>query len=353
VIEEELLAVPETWLHRPRNDAPCSVIAEVAQGHDGSLGMAHAFIDVIADCGADAVKFQTHIADAESTLDEAWRKRFTTQDETRMDYWRRMEFTEAQWMELKKHAVDRGLLFLSSPFSDEALTLLQRVGVAGWKVASGEISNLPLLDAMARTDHPIILSTGMSTMDEIDVAVEHIRGRDKPFVVLQCTSEYPCPPELVGINIISELRERYGCPVGLSDHSATIYPGLAAAMQGISVLEVHLTLSRKMFGPDVPASVTPDQLRQLVEGVRFIETMLAHPVDKASISKSMQNLRDIFTKSVVAAEELSVGTVLEARHLAIKKPGIGISANVLPELFGRRLKRGVSFDQRLTYDDIE
>jgi N,N'-diacetyllegionaminate synthase len=345
--------VAETWLHKPRADAPCGIIAEVAQAHDGSLGMAHAFVDSIADCGADAVKFQTHIAAAESTHDEPWRTRFTSQDETRLDYWRRMEFTEAQWMELKAHATERGLLFLSSPFSNEAIDMLERVGVAAWKVASGETNNHALIDSMAETGRPIIVSTGMSTLGEIDQVVERIRGHDVPLAILQCTSAYPCPPELVGLNMIPELRERFGCAVGLSDHSATIYPGLAAAVYGISVLEVHLTLTREMFGPDVPASVTPAQLRQLVEGIRFIETMRAHPIDKASISEPIQALRDIFTKSVVVTEDLAAGTLLERHHLTSKKPGSGIPANALTDLIGRRLKHRIAFDQRLSFDDLE
>lgn len=315
--------------------------------------MAHAFIDAIANCGADAVKFQTHVAAAESTAEEPWRTRFTNQDETRLDYWRRMEFTEAQWLELKEHAVERKLLFLSSPFSREAVDLLERVGVAAWKVASGETSNHALIDAMADTGRPIILSTGMSTLREIDEVVERVSGHGVPLAVLQCTSAYPCPPERVGLNLIAEFRERYGCAIGLSDHSATIYPGLAAAAEGIEVLEVHLTLTREMFGPDVPASVTPDQLRQLVEGIRFIETMRAHPLDKQELSASVQLLRDIFTKSVMARLDLSAGTVLEAHHLAAKKPGTGIPANELPRLIGRRLKRDVGFDHLLSHDDLE
>ena len=342
-----------TWLHQPREDAPCAIIAEVAQAHDGSLGMAHAFIDSIANCGADAVKFQTHIAAAESTLDEPWRTRFTSQDETRLDYWRRMEFTEAQWVELKTHATDRGLLFLSSPFSIDAVDMLERIGVSAWKVASGETNNHALIDAMAATGKAIILSTGMSTLSEIDEVVKRIRSHDVPLAILQCTSAYPCPPELVGLNLIPELRERCACAVGLSDHSATIYPGLAAAVLGINVLEVHLTLSRDMFGPDVPASVTPAQLCQLVEGIRFVETMRAHPLDKETISEAIQALRDIFTKSVVATEDLAAGAVLERHHLTAKKPGSGIPANALPDLIGRRLKHGVVFDQRLSFDDFE
>jgi N-acetylneuraminate synthase len=341
-----------TWLHDPRANAPCTVIAEVSQAHDGSLGMAHAFIEAIADTGADAVKFQTHIADAESTLFEPWRKTFNSQDKTRYDYWKRMEFSESQWAELKAHADDKGLLFLSSPFSMAAVELLKRVGVAGWKVASGEISNFALLDAMLDTGLPVILSTGMSPMEEIDSAVERIQARGAPLAVLQCTSMYPCPPEMVGLNLVPEFRARYGCAAGLSDHSATIYPGLAAAANSLDVLEVHITLSRDMFGPDVPASVTPDEVRQLVEGVRFIEQMRANPLDKGNLPDAVTSLRGIFMKSVVAAEDLPEGTVLEARHLTAKKPGSGIPANDLPSLVGKRLGRAVARDTLLSLDDL-
>ncbi|MDP6184002.1 MAG: N-acetylneuraminate synthase family protein [Gammaproteobacteria bacterium] len=343
----------DTWLHNPRDGAPCTVIVEVGQAHDGSLGMAHAFIDAIAKGGADAVKFQTHIAEAESTRDEPWRTKFSSQDATRIDYWRRMEFSEAQWQELKTHASDRSLLFLSSPFSLEAVGLLQTIGVAGWKTASGETSNHALIDAMAVTGLPMIVSTGMSTLAEVDEVVARIGAQGAALALLQCTSAYPCPPELVGLNVIGEFRARYGCAAGLSDHSATIYPGLAAAAQGIEILEVHLTLSREMFGPDVPASVTPAELRQLVDGIRFIETMRANPVDKQIVPEPIGSLRKIFTKSVVVTEALKSGTVLERTHLAVKKPGSGIPANALEELIGRRLARAVVPDQLLSYDDLE
>ncbi|MCP4337696.1 MAG: N-acetylneuraminate synthase, partial [Desulfobulbaceae bacterium] len=204
-------------------DAACAVIAEVAQAHDGSLGTAHAFIDAVAESGADAIKFQTHIAAAESTLGEPWRKKFSPQDTTRYDYWQRMEFTEEQWRGLRDHAEDRGLLFMSTPFSMEAFELLDRVGVASWKVASGEINNTPVLDAILGNGLPIILSTGMSPMHEIDTAVQMVKGSGLPLALLQCTSMYPCPAEQVGLNVIEEFRRRYGCAVGLSDHSAVIY----------------------------------------------------------------------------------------------------------------------------------
>jgi len=342
-----------SWLADPRPGNACSVIAEVAQNHDGSLGMAHAFIDAAADAGADAIKFQTHIAAAESTPSEPWRKPFSDQDSTRMDYWKRMEFSEAQWSSLREHARKRELLFISSPFSLEAVELLTRIGVDSWKVASGEISNPDLLDAMTATGLPIMLSTGMSPTGEIDAAVERIQKSGVALAVMQCTSIYPCPPELVGVNLIPLFRERYGCAVGLSDHSATIYPGLAAATLGIEVLEVHLTLSREMFGPDVIASITPGEMRQLVDGIRFIERMRANPADKDSLPESVTSLRGIFMKSVVARDDLPAGTVLREEHLATKKPGSGIPAGELPSLVGRRLRRAVDRDNLLSPDDLE
>jgi N-acetylneuraminate synthase len=343
----------ETWLDTPKPGSPCSVIAEVAQTHDGSLGTAHAFIDAAAAAGADAIKFQTHIASAETTPAEPWRKRFSPVDESRYDYWCRMEFTPEQWRGLKEHADKCDLNFLSSPFSMAAVELLNRVGVAAWKVASGEINNHPLLDAMAQSGLPMMLSTGMSPIEEIDAAVERVRGHNVPVAVMQCTSMYPTPPENVGLNLIPEFRERYGCSVGLSDHSATIYPGLAAATLGVELIEVHITLSREMFGPDVVASITTDELRQLVDGVRFIEKMRAHPGDKAALPDSVTSLREIFMKSVVATRDLKKGTVLTLDDLTSKKPGTGIPAKDLFTLVGRKLLRSIERDDQLHSDDME
>ncbi|CAN5348953.1 N-acetylneuraminate synthase [soil metagenome] len=335
------------------NSGEVRVIGEVGQAHDGSLGTAHAYIDAIANTGADGVKFQTHIAAAESTADEPWRVRFSPQDATRYDYWERMEFTEEQWAGLKRHAEDRGLFFLSSPFSIEAVELLSRVGVAAWKVASGEVGNAPLFEGMAETGRPFLISTGMSPLPEIDAAVERVKARGLELTVLQCTSSYPCPPESLGLNMLPFFRERYGCPVGLSDHSGTIYAGLAAAALEAKVIELHVTLSRKAFGPDVPASVTAEELALLVEGVRFIETALAHPVDKDAMARELKPLRDLFTKSVVTRRDLTTGQVLESEDIALKKPGTGIPAARLHEVLGRRVRRSVAAGSLLVEDDLE
>lgn len=309
--------------------------------------MAHAFIDAIANAGADAVKFQTHIASAESTPREPWRTKFSPQDGTRQDYWRRTAFTEEQWTGLRSHAGERGLCFLSSPFSIEAARMLMRVGVAAWKIASGEVGNAPLIELVGSTRLPVLMSTGMSPLSEIDAAVERLAGLGADITVLQCTSAYPCPPERVGLNMLQFFRERYGCEVGLSDHSGRIYAGLAAATLGAKVLEVHVTLSRESFGPDVSASLTTAELRQLVEGTRFIEDVMRHPADKDQAARDATPLRQIFTKSIVASHALMAGAVLGLDDLAVKKPGTGIPANRLPDLLGRRLRRSVEEDEIL------
>jgi N-acetylneuraminate synthase len=331
----------------------CLIIGEVALTHDGSLGLAHAFVDAIANAGADAVKFQTHIAAAESTPSEPFRVKFSTQDETRYDYWKRMEFTEEGWRGLAEHARERGIIFLSSPFSIQAIELLDRIGMPLWKIASGETSNAMLLDRILDTGKPVLLSTGMSPIEEIDAAVARVRARKVDVGVFQCTTAYPCPPEKIGLNLIPFYRERYGCWVGLSDHSATIYPGLAGAALGMDMLEVHVTLSREMFGPDVIASVTTQELRQLVDGIRFIERMRAHPLDKNASAQETAPLRQLFTRSLVASANLPAGTVIAREHVAIKKPGTGLHPERLEEVIGRRLARPVTVDQVLAAEDIE
>ncbi len=334
-------------------NAPCLIVGEVAQAHDGSLGMAHAFIDTIATAGADAVKFQTHIAQAESSAQEPFRVKFSQQDATRYDYWKRMEFTEGQWQGLADHARQRGLVFLSSPFSEEAVDMLERIGMPAWKIASGEVNNPLLLERIFQTRKPILLSTGMSPLAEIDRIVGQVKAQEVPLAVLQCTSKYPLKPEDVGLNVLELYRSRYQVPVGLSDHSGRIYPGLAAVTLGASILEIHVTLSREMFGPDVPVSLTPSGLKELVEGTRFIEQAMRAPVDKDASAAELSTMRTIFGKSLVARRELKAGQTLTRADLTARKPGTGILAERLEEFLGRSLKRDVSAGEFLSLLDFE
>ena len=221
-------------------------------------------------------------------------------------------------------------------------------------MASGEVRNLTLLNRMAATGLPVLLSTGMSTLAEIDGAVALLQEREvAKITVMQCTSAYPTPPERLGLDLLPFFRERYGCSVGLSDHSGTIWPSLAAVTLGADVVEVHVTFSREGFGPDVPASVTLDELELLVEGVRYLEQARAHPVDKDAVAEELETMRQLFMKSVVARRSLATGTVLSLADLAAKKPGTGMPAEQMGSLVGRRLARDVATDALLAEDDLE
>ncbi|MGH6802388.1 MAG: N-acetylneuraminate synthase family protein, partial [Methyloceanibacter sp.] len=216
------------------------IIAEVGSVHDGSFGNAQRLIDVAAECGADVVKFQTHIASAETLRDAPMPPYFT--GEPRYEYFERTAFTLEQWEALKAHCEGLQVEFLSSPFSVEAVELLEKIGVRRYKVPSGEVTNLPYLEVVAQTGKPVLLSSGMSNWAELDAAVDTMLRHHDRLTVLQCTSEYPCPPERVGLNVMMEMRARYKLPVGLSDHTRTNYAAYAAVVLGASVIEKHFTL---------------------------------------------------------------------------------------------------------------
>jgi len=211
-----------------------------------------------------------------------------------------------------------------------------------------------LLDAMAQTGAPVLLSSGMSGWAELDGAVSRLRGAGAgPLAVLQCTSAYPVAPRRVGLNVLGEIRDRYRCPAGLSDHSGTIFPALAATTLGARVIEVHVTLSREMFGPDVPASVTTGELRQLVAGVRYLEAALAAPVDKDEVAAELAPMRALFGRSLVARRPLPAGHVLVAGDLTAKKPGGAVPPSRLVAVVGGRLRRALRADEPLHEEDVE
>lgn len=330
------------------------VIAEVAQAHDGSLGAAHAFIDLAADCGADAIKFQTHIAAAESTLDEPFRVKFGYEDETRYGYWKRMEFAPEAWAGLASHAREKGLVFLSSPFSLQAVALLEALDAPAWKVASGEVGHRALVDAMLATGKPILLSSGMSSYADLSGTVRRIAEEEhrSPLAVLQCTTRYPTPLEEVGLNVLGELEDRFGVPVGLSDHSADTIPSIAAMTLGASLIEVHVAFERRMFGPDTIASLVPAQLAELCRARDAIHTLLNHHVDKDALARTLEGSASLFGRSLALKEARKAGTVLSEEMVVLKKPGTGLPEAKLPDYVGRRLARDVSADRLLAAEDF-
>lgn len=329
------------------------IIAEIGQAHDGSLGIAHSLIDALAETGIDVIKFQTHIAEAESSTKETFRVNFSYEDKTRYDYWKRMEFSIEQWMEIKSHCDEKGIEFMSSPFSIKAVELLEKVGVGRYKIGSGEVSNLLLLDRIAQTGKPVILSSGLSNWDELDNAVHVYKDRGIGVSILQCATAYPSLPPVWGLNVIEDLKERYGIPVGFSDHSGNIYACLAAAALGAEILEFHSVFDKRMFGPDSPSSLTIEQIKILVEGVRQIETAKLNQVHKA-ISKEQTHLKIMFGKSLAVNKDLKAGTIIDVTDLESKKPATeGIAAAEYKRIIGKKLNRDKMQWEFLREEDVE
>ncbi len=338
----------------PSKNNKSFLIAEIGQAHDGSLGILHSYIDAVATTGVDAIKFQTHIAEAESSAAEPFRVNFSYEDATRYDYWQRMSFTKAQWIEIKKHCEEVGLEFMSSPFSQAAVDLLEEIDVKRYKIGSGEVNNFLMLEKIAKTGKPIILSSGMSSFVEIEEAVNFLTPFGNDLTILQCTTSYPTPPERVGLNVITELKNRYpNLKIGLSEHTAKIYTGIAAVALGAEVLEFHVVFDRRMFGPDAASSLTIDETKQLVEGVRFLEKSLANPIDK-STNAQYSDLKKIFEKTLAVNKDLPKGAVIKFEDLEAKKPAKqGIAAADFRRVIGKELVKDKKKYEFLLKEDIE
>jgi N-acetylneuraminate synthase len=329
------------------------LIAEIGQAHEGSLGIAHSYIDALAKTGVNAVKFQVHIAEAESSEFEPFRIKFSTQDKTRFDYWKRMEFTLEQWKELKAHCDDAGLEFMASPFSNAAVDVLEEVGVKRYKVGSGEVNNFLLLKKIAETGKPVILSSGMSSFEELDQTVKYLKDLNTDFSILQCTTSYPTRPENFGLNVIPELKERYGVSVGYSDHSARPETCIAATALGAEILEFHAVFSREMFGPDASSSLEIKEITALVSVVKNIRVALQHPVNKQDNSQ-FSDLKSIFEKSLAVNKDLPACHIITFNDLESKKPkGYGIEASKFSEVIGRKLGRELKQWDFLKEGDLE
>ena len=315
------------------------LIAEIGQAHHGSLQKAHDYIDAVATTGVNAIKFQTHIADAESSIHEPFRVKFSDKYATRFDYWKAMEFSLEEWKSLKKHCDEVGLEFMSSPFSNAAVDLLEQIGVKRYKIGSGEVNNLLLLERIAQTKKPVILSSGMSSFKELDKTVAFLNSKNVDFSIMQCTTAYPTSSEQLGLNVIQELSDRYKVSVGFSDHSAKMSTGIAAIALGAKMLEFHIVFNKDEFGPDVTSSLTIEEAKILTEQARYIYNALQNPIDKTD-NDDFKALKQIFEKSLAVNKDLPKGYCITFEDLEAKKPkGYGINALEFEKVIGKKLSR--------------
>ncbi len=329
----------------------CFIIGEVAQAHDASFMLAKSHIDIIAAAGMDAVKFQIHLPEFESTSDEKFRVPIDGY-KTRSEYWERTCFAPEQWKELAAYAKSKELVFMASAFSLQAIDMLEEIGVPVWKISSGETSNVPMLHKLGKTGLPVIISTGMSPMDEIEAAVNILKSYNIDIAITQCTTQYPTPASQVGLNVMVEYKKKFDTYVGLSDHSGTIYPAITAAWEGASVIEVHACMSYQMPGPDMPASLDPDDLKRLVEGVRFAEEMRANPIDKNKKAKEYVEFRKLFFQAIYIKTNIKAGEIFSTNNLEIRKPCKGIPASKWDEVIGSKATRDLNSHTFLQEGDV-
>ena len=319
--------------------------------HDGSLGQAMQLTKAAADAGVDAVKYQLHISEAETIHNAPQPPYFKA--EPRYEFFKRTAFTKEQWIQLRELCHECGVHFIVSPFSIEAVKELEEIGVDAIKIPSGEITNIPYLEYIAGTGLPVIISSGMSSWEELCTCADIFKVHNCNIAIMQCTSEYPCPPEQVGLNVIDEIKKAYpGIPVGLSDHSSGVWAAIAAWMKGATLIEKHFTLSKLMYGPDAKMSMEPQEMTLLCESIKSLERALANPVDKAG-AEQFKSMKEIFQKSIVAVMEIGEGTVITKDMIGFKKPGIGLETKYYKDIIGKKTKRALSFDDIIYKEDIE
>lgn len=319
---------------------PCFIIAEAGVNHNGSPELARRLVDVAAQAGADAVKFQTFKAERMVTRDAPkaeYQKRTTDVAESQFDMLRRLELSPEMHRELMACCGERGILFMSSPFDEDSADLLANLGVAVFKIPSGEITNLPFLSHVALKDKPMIVSTGMSYLSEVEAAVRTIEeAGNRQLVLLHCVSNYPADPGDANVMAMRTMATAFGVPVGYSDHTPGIEVPLAAVALGACVIEKHLTLDCSLPGPDHRASLEPEGFSAMVRGIRTVESALGH--GRKVPAASEVNTASVARKSLVAARDIPADTVLTEELIAIRRPGTGLPPAMLPYLIGRTIR---------------
>ena len=332
----------------------CFIIAEAGVNHGGNIDCAKKLIDTAKWAGADAVKFQIFKAE-DVVIPQAekaeYQKNTTCQDESQFDMIKKLELSEGEFRYLASYAKEKNILFLSTPFSYKSVDLLEEMGTSAYKIASGEITNFPLLEYIARKSKPIILSTGMSTQEEIGEALKAINeAGEKRIVLLHCVTSYPARIEEINLKAIETLRKAFNLPVGLSDHTLGKTSSIAAVAMGACMIEKHFTLCRNLPGPDHKASLEPAELKELAEAVRDVEKAMGSGIKLPTLEE--EKIKLIARRSIVAATEIPKGSRITRDMLDIKRPGTGIAPKDLMAIVGKKAKDGIPKDSLITWEII-
>ncbi len=326
---------------------PCFVIAEAGINHNGDVKIAAELVEAAAAAGADAIKFQTHLPEYEMLKGGATAAYV---GESLFDLLTRTALSPEGHIEMRELAKRKGIIFLSTPFSREAADYLERIGVPAFKTGSGELTNIPLQRHIARKGKPMIVSTGMSTPEEIDATVNALESEKANFALMHCTSTYPTPYAHVQLGCIAALQAKYGVPVGFSDHTLGTAISLAAVASGANIFEKHFTASRTLPGPDQQGSMEPKELEALVKDIRAVEQSLGAT---KQIQPGEQDVRDMALHSVVSIRDVAAGATIAATDVWVKRPGTGIPARQLQDVVGKVAKRAIAKDRLISWDDLQ
>lgn len=338
------------------DDQPCFIIAEAGSNHNRKLQQAYKLIDIAKEAGADAVKFQTYSAEKlysrkTPMMSYVKRNKLVKPGETIWDLIKKIEMPREWHSKLTAHCKKRKIMFLSTPFDLQAVDELEEVGCPAYKIASYEITHFPLLEKCAKTGKPIILSTGMADLSDIEAALQVIyKTGNHQVALLHCAINYPPNFQDLHLRAMETMRKAFNVPIGFSDHTMGVSADIAAVALGAKVIEKHFTISRKLKGPDHPFAVEPDELKAMVQGIRETEAALGSTLKKHTEAES--EMYKLGRRSLVAACNISKGTKITRAMLEVKRPGFGIPTKMMDQVIGRTAKQNIQEDDILSWEMV-
>tara|TARA_Y100000590_G_scaffold251859_1_gene282822 strand:- start:13794 stop:14849 length:1056 start_codon:yes stop_codon:yes gene_type:complete len=330
---------------------PCYIIAEIGINHNGNLSIAKNLIDVASEAGANAVKFQKRNLESiyqKEILDDPSLDSQGT--EILIDVLKEVEFNEKDFQEIKNYCKEKKITFLCTPWDIPSVDFLEKLDVPGYKIASADLTNLPLISYISNFKKPMIISTGMSMMDEIEKTVNFVKEKQIKFSLLHCNSSYPSPVELLNLSLIPLLQKKFNVPIGYSGHESSVLPSLTAANMGAVIIERHITLDKKMEGIDQASSLEPDEFKKLIQNIRESEKAKGLPVKKMTRGEILQ--REVLGKSIVCCKSISKGDLFSENNVEIRTPARGLSPQYFFELIGKTSNREIKKGDYIQEDDL-
>lgn len=340
--------------HKIGEEQPIFIIAEIGVNHNGNIKIAKKLVDAAKAAKADCVKFQTFVTEEVIAQDAplAQYQKISSTAKTQRDLVKKLELSAAAFADLKRYVENLDLVFLSTPFDFKSIDLLAKLDVPGFKISSGDLTNKPFIEKIASTGKPIILSTGMAEMHEIHESVEWIKkAGNSPYCLLQCTSSYPTQIHDCNLTTIPALEKEFKVPIGFSDHTTDSIAAIVSVGLGAKIIEKHITLDKKMDGPDHALSMEPHELISFVSNIRKAENAIGDGIKRCLPCEI--DVRNVARKSIVAVNPLTKGAVIKKESVGIKRPGTGIEPKHLDGVISKRLKQNIGVDQVISWSDLE